>query len=190
MKEQILKLRSEGKSYNEICELLGCSKGTVAYHCGEGQKEKYRRRATKYRHNNPLQKRVDNFQRRVAKPTKITKSSPKKCLRGRCDDFQRREGSKYGKRDIVFTYHDVLEKFGENTTCYLTGRKINLYETRTYNFDHIIPAIKGGPNTFDNLGIACREANIAKGQLSHTEFLELCKTVLTYNGYEIRKSGK
>jgi DNA invertase Pin-like site-specific DNA recombinase len=33
MKENILKLRKEGKSYNEIKEILGCSKGTIAYHC-------------------------------------------------------------------------------------------------------------------------------------------------------------
>lgn len=33
MKENILKLRNEGKSYNEICEILGCSKSTVAWHC-------------------------------------------------------------------------------------------------------------------------------------------------------------
>lgn len=40
MKEEILKLRSEGKTYNEIKEILGCSKGTISYHCGFGQKEK------------------------------------------------------------------------------------------------------------------------------------------------------
>lgn len=33
MKTQILKLRKEGKSYNEISKILKCSKGTVSYHC-------------------------------------------------------------------------------------------------------------------------------------------------------------
>lgn len=33
MKEKILKLRSEGKSYNEIQKELGCSKGTISFHC-------------------------------------------------------------------------------------------------------------------------------------------------------------
>ena len=33
MKEKILKLREEGKSYNEIKKILGCSKGTISYHC-------------------------------------------------------------------------------------------------------------------------------------------------------------
>ena len=39
-KEEILKLKQQGKSYSEIASILGCSKGTVAYHLGTGQKEK------------------------------------------------------------------------------------------------------------------------------------------------------
>lgn len=31
-KEDIIRLRNEGKSYGEISEILGCSKGTVAYY--------------------------------------------------------------------------------------------------------------------------------------------------------------
>ena len=33
MKENILKLRKEGKSYNEIKKILGCSLSTISYHC-------------------------------------------------------------------------------------------------------------------------------------------------------------
>lgn len=44
MKEEILRLRSEGRSYRQIVDELGCSKGTVAYHCGVGQKEKSNQR--------------------------------------------------------------------------------------------------------------------------------------------------
>lgn len=43
-KEQIISLYKKGKSYREIKEILGCSKGTIAYHIGEGQKEKTRHR--------------------------------------------------------------------------------------------------------------------------------------------------
>ena len=39
-KENILKLRKEGKSYGEIQKILGCSKSTISYHLGEGQIEK------------------------------------------------------------------------------------------------------------------------------------------------------
>ena len=34
-KEEIIRLRNEGKSYGEISEILGCSKGTVAYYLKE-----------------------------------------------------------------------------------------------------------------------------------------------------------
>lgn len=36
-KEDILRLRNDGKSYGEISEILGCSKGTVAYYLKEKQ---------------------------------------------------------------------------------------------------------------------------------------------------------
>lgn len=49
IKEQILKLRDEGKSYREIEKIVGCSKGTVAYHCGPGQKIKTLERVTERR---------------------------------------------------------------------------------------------------------------------------------------------
>ena len=52
MKERILKLRNEGKTYNEIKKLTGASKGTISYHCGEGQKGKTIKRLHKLRRRN------------------------------------------------------------------------------------------------------------------------------------------
>jgi len=40
LSEKIIKLHKEGKSYRQIQEILTCSKGTIAYHLGTGQKEK------------------------------------------------------------------------------------------------------------------------------------------------------
>ena len=37
LKENILKLRKEGKLYKEICDKLNCSKATVSYHCINAQ---------------------------------------------------------------------------------------------------------------------------------------------------------
>ena len=39
--EQIISLREEGLTYKQIAEELDCSKGTIAYHLGQGQKLKY-----------------------------------------------------------------------------------------------------------------------------------------------------
>lgn len=40
LKEQILNLKNKGYSYNQIKKELGCSKGTISYHVGIGQKTK------------------------------------------------------------------------------------------------------------------------------------------------------
>ena len=48
-KEKIIQLRSEGKTYNQIVEILGCSKGTIAYHLSESVKVNYNTRRRSYR---------------------------------------------------------------------------------------------------------------------------------------------
>jgi transposase len=41
LKEKIVELYNQGLSYNEIKETLGCSKSTICYHVGFGQKKKF-----------------------------------------------------------------------------------------------------------------------------------------------------
>ena len=49
-KERILELRSQNYTYREIQEAIpGLSRGTISYHCGEGQKEKSYKRMMKLR---------------------------------------------------------------------------------------------------------------------------------------------
>lgn len=179
MKIQILKLRQIGKSYNEICQLLGCSKGTVAYHCGEKQKEKSAERQRKSRKECVILKKVENFQIRYNRK-----------IKDKTEDFQRTRirsngKNKLGKRNLTFCWKDVIDKFSWETTCYLTGRKIDLKEPKTYHFDHVESVSKGGDNTIDNLGICCREANQAKHDMSVKELLELCKEILEHNGHQV-----
>ena len=40
LKENVFKLREEGRSYKQIAKELGCSKGTINYHLSEGAAEK------------------------------------------------------------------------------------------------------------------------------------------------------
>jgi len=62
IKEVILKLRKLGWSYRKIQEKINCSKGTIAYHCGDGQKEKTRFRRNKNRSKqHPLIRKIENF---------------------------------------------------------------------------------------------------------------------------------
>ena len=41
------------------------------------------------------------------------------------------------------TVEQVKDKFGDKTTCYLTGTPIDL-KTDEYHFDHIVPICKDG----------------------------------------------
>ena len=56
MKEQILKLRNEGKTYSEIRKELNCSLSTISYHCGDNQKQ--------MAYNRVLKKRKDKKMKR------------------------------------------------------------------------------------------------------------------------------
>lgn len=167
MKEQILELRNRGLSYNKIKEVVKCAKSTISYYCNEEVKRKACERSRDNK-NRSIHNRIDLFKNR-------------KKLRNSVDAFQYRN-----EHSRTFGYNDIINKFGLDTVCYLTGRPINLYE-RTYNFDHIIPASRGGNNDLENVGIACKVANASKTDLLLQEYLDLCKEVLEYHGYIVTK---
>ena len=79
-----------------------------------------------------------------------------------------------------FTTQDVLNKFGDNPVCYLTGTPIDLNKPETYHFDHVIPASKGGTNDLSNLEICLKEANNAKNDLNLSELYSLCESILNH----------
>lgn len=162
MKEQILKLRAEGKTYNEIKSILGCSKGTISFHCGKGQKEKSKNRLDKFRHNNTrdyLFRRLLHFQKR--------------------DDLNRN----YDKSKLItFTLDDFIEKFGYDTKCGLTGLPINLINDRNWEIDHIKPKSLGGDNSLNNCRILLKDVNQMKHGLSDNELIEYCKKIIKYAG--------
>lgn len=179
MKDDILKLREEGKSYNQIQEILNCSKGTISYHCGKGQKDKAQKRQRKRRKENVLLHKTENFRH---KPKKYAVEGVRK--------FQKRDNSvrKGVNKDIekTFNWEDVIEKFGENTVCYLSGEKLNLFKN-DYQLDHITPASRGGDNSFENLGILHKDVNMMKHSLTTEEFIDWCKKILIFNGYDVNK---
>lgn len=44
LRDSIVEMREEGKTYTEIKNELGCSLGTISYYCGIGQREKTKKR--------------------------------------------------------------------------------------------------------------------------------------------------
>ncbi len=164
MKDNILKLRKEGKSYRDIKKILNCSSGTVAYHCGEGQKEKSKNRNTKSRQifKNYILRRICYFQKRSS------------------------DNKKYEKgRKLSFTVDQFIEKFGKITKCALSGKEINLEIDRNWQIDHIIPKSKGGDNSLENCQILLQEVNQMKNDLDESNFILLCKKILENKGYTI-----
>jgi len=170
-KEAILRLRKAGKKYQEIKDILGCSKGTICYHCGNGQKEKTKKRQQK---SHPYVKKVNHFCGRKRDSSYLIRTpllTAVQLLSHKVRKF-RKAGNK------MFTAQDVIDKFGETPKCYLTGQPIDIYKPRTYEFDHIIPRSRGGADTLDNLGICTKQANRAKGVMTPDEFVNLCRLVI------------
>lgn len=169
MKEKIIYLRNQGKTYTEISKKIGCSKSTVSYYCGTDQKKKTRDRVRRYRGSKPFLRKIESY-------------------RSKCRDFQNHKNlRKKGLVDFNFGIKEVEELLGDIPRCYLTGDVIDIQDSKSFHFDHIVPVSKGGLSTLDNLGITTKEANQAKSDLSVEDFLILCKKVLIYNGYKISK---
>ncbi len=135
-----------------------------------------------------LSKKIENFrghrdnykkkQKYIPKPSK--EDTLKKILRNKIIRFHRdKKQWKYPK--MTFKTQDLIDKIGDDPVCYLTGRKIDLMDGKSYHLDHIIPKNKDGANSLDNCNIACKDANQAKGNLLYDEFIELCKEVLEFH---------
>ena len=191
-KKDILRLRKKGLSYRAIAKKLGCSKGTISYHCGKNQTEKKRVRKANKAKGYSLTKKVTAFK------SKCTKAQWR-AFRTKIKGFKRKHkgGKRYASSSwrvhnvsIPYTSEDVINKIGSNPTCYLTGRKIDLNNTSSFTFDHRIPTVKGGTNDLDNLEICCTEANHAKAGLLLNDFYSLCEEILACRDNRSNKDGQ
>jgi hypothetical protein len=156
LKEQILNLRVEGRTYEYISKELKCSLGTVGYHLLPHQKAKTIEKSKHRKLSFPLLRKLDHF-RNVTK----SDSTPK---------------PKVSEDELRKMFPPV---------CYLTGRSIDYEDTASYNLDHVIPNSKGGSNSLDNCGLACKSVNQAKSDLSVEEFFQLCIDVVKHNNLKI-----
>lgn len=189
VKEKIIKLRKSGKSYGEIAKLLNCSKGTIAYHCGDGQKAKAynRRKINSVKLINKIRKKIQNFSlKRKTYIYPISTSELRLKILYRIVSFSMRE-DRTTYTTPLFTVDEFLEKIGESPRCYLSGKLLNIEDHKSWSIDHKIPRSKGGDNTLDNADICDSTVNSAKTDMLIDDFLNVCKSVLEHNGYTVVK---
>lgn len=169
MKNKILKLRAEGYSYRKIEKKLNCSRSLICYYCGINQKQKTVERTRKLRKTEKgiIRRKISTY------------------LRIKVRNFKR--GKRDRKTNSRINYDAAYKIILQNPVCYLTGRKINLIETKTYQLDHKIPIARNGDNSLKNMGLTCKEANFGKGDLTIEEFINLCVEVCLHNGYNVTK---
>lgn len=67
----------------------------------------------------------------------------------------------------------------------MTGRKLT---RENVQLDHIIPKVRGGSSTIENLRWVHRDVNYAKRDLFDAEFVALCQEVTLANLELINKS--
>lgn len=115
----------------------------------------------------------------------IKDNNPLFVLQHKIDIFKNKKGTILPIQD--FNYQEVVQKFGPNPICYLSGRQIDYTNKYSYQLDHIIPSAKKGSNELDNLGLIKPWVNVSKSFHSVEDFLLICKEVLEHNGYKVTK---
>ena len=201
IREKIFLLRNLGLSHREIADEISHSKATVCYHLSGGQTaaRKAKSRAYVGTRVGSLSKKLNLFKSRIYKSIlkrkflKIKKTARRQ-LADKMKLYKRRsKSSAYAKVNNInkpYGIKEVFDKIGPNPRCYLTGSRIDLTKSETYSLDHVTPISKGGTNDLKNMGIATRNANMAKNDLTVSQFVALCKLVLTNRGYHVKKIGK
>ena len=166
---EIKKLNKQGYSYNEITQILNCSKGSVGYHLTPNEKQRSKKRLLNLR-KNPLYRRSmqwDGFE-------KLKKS--KNIWRSRKEP---------NRAELL---HEYIKQVYDNK-CYISGRDLP-DDFSKIELDHIVPVSKGGSNDISNMGPTLRHSNAMKSDMTMEELLELCTDVLENHGYSVKKNSK
>jgi 5-methylcytosine-specific restriction endonuclease McrA len=184
LKDDILKLRSHGKTRDEIVTILNCRKNDVNYYFNINLKEKILARQRKYktRLNYKISQKIQTFSRNKisGKKRQPSVSSVRK-IQMKIQDFSKDVNTTvrfYNKPS--FTVADLLHKIGDSPKCYLTGETIDIEDTKSWQLDHIMPRSRGGSNNLDNADICLSRVNSAKGNMTNEEFINMCQNVIKH----------
>ena len=200
MRDQILKLKEQGLSYNEIQRELGCSKSTINYHLLSDEDRKARnKKSTK--NVCPILKKIGKFKEDKSKnPSQLAKGkdNSKNKIKGGINkiiNVKRNQFSIIGskaervasgdKRVYMFTNQELKQKILDNPFCYLTGDEFDPMDSQAWSLDHILPKSRGGTNELTNAGQTIKLANQMKSDMTVDEMIDMCKKVLVNFGHVV-----
>ena len=167
---RILKLRKEGKTYKQISAEVGCCIHTVmAYVRPESRKMK----------NKGANKRSSTTDGKIRKKIKNFRKQSKV--------YWGNKGKEVPNPAKIFHLENIYKKFGKDIKCYLTGRPLSWDNTKEIHFDHLKPVARGGSSSIRNLGLLCKEANLAKRDKTVKEHIQYCKEVLINHNYKVKE---
>lgn len=95
-------------------------------------------------------------------------------MREKTKSSRTKKAKQNGKYDKTITLEKLYKR--DHGICYLCGKKLNL--DTPYNdplaptVEHVIPIIKGGTHTWNNVRLACRACNTAKGSKLSKEYVQ------------------
>jgi hypothetical protein len=183
--------KKSGLNNKEIAKLLKVRVGRIETYLREDYEElKEKNRLRRYK--DPLRFKAYDFVHKKCKPPK-----PKKPAKHRAGDivknklYQKAYGFIRGRKDsIVKNIGEKIRKVIDyvkcqcdddgNTTCYLTGKQININNYEDFELDHKTPRSRDGDSTVDNCGIASYEVNRAKSNLTEGEFIQMCRDIVKH----------
>lgn len=187
LKDQILELKSKGFKQKDIAKKLGCSASTVCWHFNpDKQLKKSQERKKKIApHIVKLQRNISRFNKTKTKVRQkreiktLTLSEARANVRCRLKCYAKIHKSNT-KRTKMVNIDAVIEKYNitDNNTeiiCRYTGKTLEWTKPEEFHMDHIMPRSRGGDNTIENLQIISKEANTAKGDMTHDEFVAFIK---------------
>lgn len=178
LKEAIFNMKNKGFRRKDILKIMGITITQYNYisnHVNLSKEIKIETTEQKIKREILKQKSDKNKAYAAAYRAK-RRQEPYYLLSEKIKRFQKRS-----KCENKFTYLDIVNKFGNDPKCYISGAKIDYRNPDTYQLDHIISVHKGGSSELDNLQLINPTINQMKTFLSIDEFINLCEMVCSYN---------
>ena len=124
-KNKIKLLRNLGYSYRKIASILGISKSTAEYYSDKKYQEYAKLYHKKRPKKHPYSTKLSSFKfiGNSKLSTKKSRQTPAKRL------LQQKIYRFLHGDNMSITVNKIIEKFGENPKCYLTGEQIDIYNT-------------------------------------------------------------